>query len=206
MKTFYPDQIANLELELKHIEVLASAPCSEVYATIGPEEPIAIREIAVEVNRSTAAVGEHITKLLSVGLIIPVGTRKRRARTETLYVRSCVDYHVNSRKLTPEAREAYITRFRCQMRQVDRYHSNAQRTFAVDESLVDYFSYRWQVGYMTRENAIKFKEEIKEFHARFVSLLEDNPEVRKNGEYVRVQHSMTFLPTQRESEKRLKSR
>jgi hypothetical protein len=201
MSTYFPNQVPFLELEYKHIEVLASAPCSEVYATIGPIEPISIREISAEVGRSTASVGEHISKLLAVNLIIPVGTRKRRAREETLYARACVSYNITVRNLSSEASEAYITRFRCQMRQIDRYHAHAQKAIQHDPDFADFFAYRWQMGYMDRESAIKFKEEMSGFLNRFRAHITTDPEIRAKGDFVRVQFSATFLPTQRESEK-----
>ena len=201
----HPNQIDFLKLEKEHLTVLASAPCTEVFQAMSYVEPMSIREIALEVNRSTASVGEHIVKLLEVGLIVAVGTRKRRAREETLYAMKAADHRFDPVGQSEEATEACIKKFRCDLRQTDHMSAAAFHAIRKEPSLHDYVLIRSYAGYMSKDNVDKLRKAMEDIAKLFSELVETDPEVRENGEFTRVKISTVILPTKRESLKRLEN-
>lgn len=204
MAKLHPDQIDLMYLDLDHLKVLSSAACSEVFQAMSFEEPLSIREISQEVNRSTASVGEHIVKLLDAGLILPVGTRKRRAREEALYAHKADSNILDPTKMDPDILTEYITKFRCDSRQSVRLMTLATQALANDKELLDYMAEKSFVGYLSREGAKKVKAAMKVAFDTFNENIEHDPQVRENGDYTRTKLTAFILPTQRESEKRLK--
>lgn len=200
----FPDQIEVLQLEEKHLAVLASAPCAEVYQEIPFSEGISIREIAEEVNRSTASVGEHIAKLLDVGLITVVGTRKRHAREEILYALKASHFLFDPVGQSEGATEECIRKFRCDLRQTDRMSAAAFRAIRDVPELYDAVLIRSYVGYFDKESALKVKKALADLAVLFSELHEEDREVREKGDYTRIKLSMVMLPTVRESESRVK--
>lgn len=203
MSVPHPDQIELLELEEKHLAVLASAPCSEVFQELSFKQGTSIREIAEEVNRSTASVGEHIAKLLEVGLIVAVGTRKRHAREETLYAYKAAHHLFDPVGQSEGATEECIRKFRCDLRQTDRMSAAAFRAIRSDADLYKYVLIRSYVGYYNEESTARIKKALEDVAVLFSELNEEDPGVRANGDYARIKLSMVLLPTVRESESRV---
>ena len=204
MKFQHPSQIDRLYLDQTHLAILASAPCSEVFQALSFEEPLSIREIALEVNRSTASVGEHISKLIDAQLIVPVGTRKRRAREETLYAHRALSNILDPTHLTPEILQEYVTKFRCDSRQSVRIMGLAMQALQNEKELVEYMFEKSFVGYINKEAAQKIKQAMKVAFDTFNENLQHDPSKRELEEYVRVKFTAFMVPTQRESEKRIK--
>lgn len=201
----YPEQTDLLELNLDQIRVLSSSACSEVFSAFSPLEPLSAREIGKEVGRSAAAVHEHVDKLLDVGLIVPVETRKRRSRVETLYVHKGLITRFVIAKQNREALEAYADRFKAQMRLAERQFASAMDAASVEKSIVDFLAYKWVTGYLDRASALRLKEAINQIQALMEESRATEPSQREEGEYVRVIFSSLLLPVVHESRKRSNS-
>ncbi len=198
----YPEQTELLELNLDQIRVLSSSACSEVFSAFSPIEPLSAREVGKEVGRSAAAVHEHIDKLLAVDLIVPVETRKRRSRVETLYVHKGQVTRLVIAKQNREALEAYADRFKAQMRLAERQFASAMDAASVDKSIVDFLAYKWVTGYLDRASALRLKEAINQIQSLMEESRTTEPSQREEGEYVRVIFSSLLLPVVHESRKR----
>lgn len=201
----YPEQIELLELNLDQIRVLSSSACSEVFSAFSAIEPLSAREVGNEVGRSAAAVHEHVDKLLDVGLIVPVETRKRRSRVETLYVHKGLITRFVIARQNREALEAYADRFKAQMRLAERQFASAMDAASVDKSIVDFLAYKWVTGYLDKTSALRLKEAINQIQALMEESRTTEPAVREEGEYVRVIFSSLLLPVVHESRKRSNS-
>jgi predicted transcriptional regulator len=205
MKKIHPDQVDRLSLTHEHISALASYAVSEVFACFNPNEPRAIREVAGEIGKTAAAVGDHVKKLVEVGLLIQVGTQKRRSRTEALYANKGLDTHLGQANQPIELREKYVERFDGQMRLLDRQHRALQKVAHEDGQFFDFFQYRWQHVFLTPENAMRLKHLMKDINELAIELNEADPKVREsNPEIVRVNLTQIMLPTQVESKRRKK--
>ncbi len=191
-----------LELKLDQVRVLSSSACSEVFSAFSPVEPLSAREVGKEVGRSAAAVHEHVDKLLDVGLIVAVDTRKRRSRIETLYVHKGVVTRFVIAKQDRESLEAYSDRFKAQMRLAERQFESAMDAASVDKSILDFLAYKWVTGYLDRPSALKLKAAVSEIQSLMEEMRETEPSRREEGEYVRVIFSSLLLPVAHESRKR----
>lgn len=203
MKKLHPDQIEKLSLDFEHITVLASYAASEVFAAFNPNEARAIREVAKEIGKTSASVGEHVKKLVECGLIMQVGIRKRRSRIEALYAHKGLDTHLPASGQPLKLKEKYVERFKGQMRLLDRQHEAMQNAAHVDNDFYEYFIYQWQHVYLSPENAQLIKERIKETNRLALQLNEGDPTKREDGEYVRCSVTGVMIPTQVESRRRL---
>jgi len=204
MEPRFPNQITREDLTHEQIAVLTSVACNEVFEALTFHEAFSIRELSLELGKSTASIGEHIAKLLEVGLIIPAGTRQRRARTETLYVQKAYHHMLELRNLPEETLQEFLTKFRCDMRHTDRTHVASQYALRKDSSLLPYMNYMTFTGYINLEGMRKLAAGVRDLHALYHDLIETDPEVRAKGEYMRIKFSTLTLPTIRESEKRTK--
>ncbi len=203
MKKIHNDQIDLLELTREHITVLASYAASEVFAAFNPNEPRSIREVASEIGKTSASVGEHVTKLVSTGLLVQVGTRKRRSRTESLYSHRGLATHFDLGKQPLSVIEKYIERFRGQMRLADRQHEAAQYAAHADPKFLQFFKYECQNIYATPEVAEQIKEGINKLIKETIAANEGDPSKRESKEYVRINVMAYMLPTQVESRHRI---
>ncbi|MBL8066984.1 MAG: ArsR family transcriptional regulator [Armatimonadetes bacterium] len=190
----------------EQLAVLASAQCNEVFEAIPYAHASSIREIAKEVDKSTASVGEHLVKLVEAGLVLAVDSRKRRAREETLYARSAFRYNLDPLKMSDKSKELYVTKFRCEMRQIDRLHALAQKGLNNDASLIDHMLYKNFAGYLSPEGATKVKEALVQALRVFVDNMETDPAKRESGHYVRAKFAAILMPAQTESERRIRKK
>lgn len=198
----FPEQIELVELSLEQIKVLSSSACSEVFSAFSPNEALSAREVGQEVGRSAAAVHEHVDKLLECDLIVAVGSRKRRSRTETLYVHRGLITRFVLAKQNQESLAAYSDRFKAQMRLAERQFQGAMEAVSVDRSLMDFLAYKWVTGYLNRENALRLKDAINEIQSVMEEMRELDPARREMGDFVRVTFSSMLMPVTHESKKR----
>ena len=206
MKPKFPGQVELLVLNPKQVKALSSVACDEVYETLGSKEPRSIREVAEEVGRSPAAVSEHMAKLVKVGLVITAGTRKRRSRTEKLYVAKAMTDRFISQENTWATIKVYLKRFQGQMRLAMREHEAAQLALRKDRSFVAFLSFRNRSVYLSPENSLIVKQKFTELSSLVAEMNEPDPEVRSAGGHVRVDVSLLMLPTVNESKKVLGKR
>ncbi|MBI1334787.1 MAG: hypothetical protein GC165_18120 [Armatimonadetes bacterium] len=202
MNPRFEGQVASLRLNAEQIHTLISSPCSEVFDALSAIEPRSAREVASDIDRSPASVGEQLAKLLDVKLIIPAGTRKRRSRTEALYVHAGMATQLFLNDLTSDGIEQYKLRFKSQMRQAERQHDAVYGAVANDPSYTDFLIYKYHTLFVDRERALRLKLAIAELQSLILELSETNADAREDGEFVRVQFTVMSLPTQQESKRR----
>jgi predicted transcriptional regulator len=201
MRPVFKGQVELLELSPRQIKAISSVACDEVYETLSNKEPRSVREIAEEIGKSPAAVNEHMAKLVRVGLALPVATRKRRSRTETLYVNKAMTDRLTAEKHTWDTIKVYFKRFQGQMRLLVRQHEAAQKAVRRDRSFVAFMSFRLRSVYLSPEHALLVKQKFTELSLMVADLNEPDPEARKTGGHVRVNVSLLMFPTVHESKK-----
>ena len=82
----YEGQVDQQFLTLDQVKALASPMRAMVFWTMRWNLPKSATDVAEEIGKSAATVRYHIASLAEVGLILAVDTRKKRSRTEALYV------------------------------------------------------------------------------------------------------------------------
>lgn len=204
MSTSHPGQVPILHLNREQIIALASAPCNEVFSTLSSVEPLSAREVAQAIERSPAAVSEQLSKLVEVGLVVHAGTRKRRSRTESLYVHAGMITRFILKGQPPDVIQAYQRRFSGQMRLVERQFDAAVEALAHDPTFQDFLIYKTVTAQVDRASALRIQLAIAEVLELIKSLGEIDPENRESGEHVRVRFSALLLPERQESAKRTK--
>lgn len=202
MNPRFPGQFDVLKLNIEQIHVLVSSVCNEVFESFSALEARSIREVATDIDRSPASVSEQIAKLLEVNLIIPAGTRKRRSRTEALFVHAGMVTRFYLLEQTKESIEQYKLRFKSQMRQAERQHDVFYDAMEKDPSFTDFLILKDHTLYVDRERALRLKLAVSELQALVNELSETNVESRAEGEFVRVQLHILSLPSQQESLRR----
>lgn len=194
MEVKFPGQIELLPMNAEQVRALSSVPCSDVFSAFWPTEALAIREVANELGKSPASVGEHVATLVGVGLLIQVGERKRRSRTEALYAHKGLITRFVMRDHDWETIEFYLNRFSGQMRLADREHAAAQRAIHVDPSFQDYLAYKWSRVYLSPKNVLKVKQAIEDLQELVRSLSEPAPGTGNGEELVRATLTTMLLP------------
>lgn len=202
MEPRFPGQVDVVKLSIEQIQALVSTACSEVFDALSPVDARSVREVAQDIDRSPASVGEQVAKLVEVGLVIQVGTRKRRSRTEALYANAGRLTQFILKEQTPESIDQFRLRFKGQMRQAERQHDAFYDAMMLDQSFADFFIYKYHTLYVDRERALRLKLAVSELQALVHELSETNVDVRSAGEFVRVQFTVMSLPAQQESKRR----
>lgn len=203
MKKIHPDQVESLSLDYGHISVLASYAASEVYSAFSPYESRAIREVAIEIGKTSASVGEHVKKLVDCGLLLQVASRKRRSRIEALYAHRAFESHLPTSGQPLKFREKYVDRFKGMMRLLDRQHEAMQNAGQLDPGFYSYFNHQWQNVFLSPANAKIIIDRMNEISTLARQLNEGDPEQREGKEFVRVSVTTVMIPTQVESRRRM---
>jgi predicted transcriptional regulator len=200
-KTRFPGQVVYLELNEKQVAALASVACDEVYSALSPIEARSVREVAEEIGKSPASVGEQLAKLVKVGLVIQVGTRKRRSRTEATYALAALVDRVRVPERPSKLVQVYFKRFQAQMRQLVKQFDAAQRALLRDRSFVAFFMSHSRIAHLSPEDSLVVKQKVRELIQLVNELDESDPEVRRAGGHVRTTLAVQLLPTVHESKK-----
>lgn len=182
-------------MRVEQITALSSVACSEVFSTFSAVEALSIREVAAFLDRSPASVGEQVVKLINCGLLITAGDRKRRSRTETLYVYAARTTNIVWKKQTPEALDAYLGRFRGQMRLAERELGMAQRAMLEDLEYRHFMAYQWRRLYLTPKSAEKVQQAIASLNELIQSLSEEPPKSPDDETLVRATFTTMLLPS-----------
>lgn len=205
MIQLHPNQLELQVLTPKHLEVLASYAAAEVFAEMGPYKPRAIREVAANIGKTSASVGEHVKKLVEVGLLIQVGTQKRRSRIEALYVHGAIDYRLEPAGYPEPERSLYIERFLGQMRLLGRQHTAFQNAAYSDDIFSKFYAFDTQYVFLSPEKMELVRDKFQEFIQFALDHNELDPDLRDSDECVRVNVCATIVPTQVESRRRTTS-
>jgi DNA-binding transcriptional ArsR family regulator len=87
-RPLWPGQVESIFLDISQIKTLCSPIRSMVYWGLDSFEAKSASDLGAEIGKTPQTVRYHLSALLELGLILAVGTRRRRSRTETLYVRT----------------------------------------------------------------------------------------------------------------------
>jgi predicted transcriptional regulator len=200
-KTRFPGQVEYLELNEKQVAALASVACDEVYSALSSIEARSVREVAEEIGKSPASVGEQLAKLVKVGLVIQVGTRKRRSRTEATYAQTALVDRVRVPERPSKIVQVYFKRFQAQMRQLVKQFDAAQKALLRDRSFVAFFMSHSRIAHLSPVDSLVVKQKVRELIQLVNELDESDPEVRRAGGHVRTTLAVQLLPTVHESKK-----
>lgn len=157
----FPGQQEQITFSLEQLECLSSPFRVEVFWTFRPDEPRSAADVAAEIGKSAQAVHYHVAELVRVGLIVPAGTRQRRARTETLYVRAGRRAFSRTGDVPLEYRKELITSFaattRMLVREVESFHEAAQ----TDPEIHELSTFRHRFLRMSPEGAERFRDKLR---------------------------------------------
>jgi predicted transcriptional regulator len=182
-------------MRIEQIVALSSVACSEVFSTFSAAEALSIREVAGFLDRSPASVGEQVVKLVNCGLLMTAGERKRRSRTEVLYVYCARTTNLIWKKQTPEALDAYLGRFKGQMRLAERELAEAQRTIIEQPEYRHFLVYQWNRLYLTPKSAEKVQQAVASLNELIHSLSEEPPTNPDDDTLVRATFTTMLLPS-----------
>lgn len=201
----FPGQVVAQVYTLEQLTALTSSAVVDVFASFSDTEPLSIREIAAELKKSTGTIGVHVETLLQAKLIIPVDTRKRHSRTETLYVHCAQKFQTKLEGQPWEHWQKSIEGLSSILRAVDRRNQEHKKTAFL---LPEYLPWGRTLGraiWLNRDNLEKFLSAISEFNDRMLELDESETEVRAEGEYIRLHTMISYYPEEAESKRRRKS-
>jgi hypothetical protein len=201
MKAKFPGQALHIFFNEEQLEVLASVACNDVYASMLPNEALAIREIAADLGKSAGAVGAVIPQPIDAGLVITAGTRRRRSRTEQLYTMSSMSGSISPDGYTPEVAQLLNKQFRGNMRAAERYQSKYTEARGIDNSFRLFGYYVWSSVYLSPENSLKIRDAMASVHDLINQLGESDPENRTDDSHVRVRMTTMMFPSVKESKK-----
>lgn len=86
-RPLWPGQVEDLYYNLEQVRSLCSPIRSLVFWSLDSYEAKSATDVAAEIGKTAQTVRYHLAALLKLDLIMPLSTRKKRSRTETLYVR-----------------------------------------------------------------------------------------------------------------------
>ena len=180
-------QVDELKLDTNHLRVLSSVACNEVMSAFDPFTPMSAKDVGDLINRSPASVLEHIQKLVGVGLLIEAGTRKRRSRTEQLFLPAgkIIRFYIQGQ--SPEALEAYMDRLSRKLKLTERNLSEVLKLVPLDESILDFLIFKTYTVTLDRERALRLKIATNELLDLLKSFAQNKFEDSASEESVRFQ-------------------
>ena len=101
----FPGQASKIPFTTDQVRTISAVTRNEVFWSFSPDEPRSASDVAKETGKSAPSVHYHVQGLVKVGLLIPVATRRRRSRTETLYVHGAKGYISQGVQAPKEYRE-----------------------------------------------------------------------------------------------------
>ncbi len=192
-KPRFPGQSDRSIFTLEQAEALTSAIRSEVFWAFDAFEPHSAADVASALGKSAQTVHYHVHELVDVGLLIGVETRKRRARTETLYVHGSLNFLGQGPKASAEYRACVRKGFTAITRAMAREEEALQDVYDVpDDSISAFSAYRRESFRLSPEQAAWLKSRLSEVLAEALNL-----EPSEDG--TRVNVAIYMKPTQGES-------
>lgn len=189
-----------LLLNLDQLRVLSSVACNDVMSAFHPFSPRSARDVGEQIERSPASVSEHVEKLLEVGLLIKAGTRKKRSRTEQLYLPAGKVIRFRMQGQSPAALDAYMDRVRGKLKSVERNFSDFLSLVPQDETILDFLLYKTYTVHLDREAALRLKIAVDDL----LELLKTYAEAEIHDGTKRYNFMAVGLPTAEELRKEKK--
>ncbi|MDI9637414.1 ArsR family transcriptional regulator [Kamptonema cortianum] len=202
MSKVHPDQTEFEDFDVVYLTALSSFAALDVFQASMRTEPFSVREIAQELGKSPAAVGEQVAKLVEAGILFKVGTRKRRSRTESLYLPRSYQWLSNLSGYTKEEFDAHAQMFRCQLKSMDRQFEALHEALAHDPDFEQFVITRHSTGKLHKSKLNKIVEAATALREMVDEALDSELSDPDDPDYVRVDFYIHMLPTQHESKKR----
>lgn len=197
-------QVELIELNLDQIQALSSPATNDVFWSFSFTDPMSAREVSYEIGKASSTTGYHIDKLISVGLLIKAGTRKRRSRIEQLYVQAANKVRANLAGKPEEFYEAANKGFAALTRSMSKEREAAYEAMFVDHSWSEKMIYRTVRVYLKPEDAAIAFELIEKLHTH-VRNANVSPEEAANSESIKRFHVFSNMtPTKSESKKHMR--
>lgn len=198
----FPGQVPVIDFELEQVRVLASPFSSEVFWSFSPDKPFAANDIARDIGKTSATVGYHIKKLLEVGLLIPTGTRKKRSRTETLYIHAAKNFFSKTVGQSDEYLSAIVDGFKAVSRNTAREYEEFHKTLPLDSSFREFLFHRRNTLYLDSARLQALRARYTQFLQEALDLSLDAEEAARNSDVVRLTLTDILVPTVPESIRR----
>lgn len=193
-RALFPGQVEQLTYNHEQLLALTSVARTSVLWGFNENKPLSVAEVASLIGKSPQSVHAHVNKLVEVGLLIPVETRKKRSRTEKAYVYAARELFTPEPPYSPATRLALSAKFTALMRQMVREMTLAQQVMEHDASFRAYTFSRFYNVMVTEEEAWTIRRFLQE------ALL--GASRMTQGEGARVTLSCLMLPAIGESEER----
>lgn len=199
----FPGQKDLVHINLEMMELLSSAATYEVLLSFSFVEPRSIPDLALELGKSQATVGSHVSKLLKVGLIVEAGTRKKRSRTERLFVWTGRGTYHDFANQPKEYFAATSARTNALLRKYGKQYSlYMERVFHNEDDLLR-GAMRWRPMLISKEGALVLREAMFEVH-ELAARLEAEAKAGEGSEHEHAFMITTFMPTIYSSLKRIR--
>lgn len=172
--TYWPGQIPRLVFSLRQLRAIASSSRSSVFWAYSNHVPYSTSDIGQALGRSSQSVRYHTNELIKVGLLIPVETRKRKARTEVAYVTAGVECCTADPPLSAPYLLEKRRGFQALWRQFDRDRAavNMVENLVPEKGAVSRL--KILCPRLTRDQLARFQVEVSELMDRYGAL--DTPE------------------------------
>ena len=161
----FPGQIEKLTFTLEHVRALASPVRALVFWCFSASEPKSVSDIASEIGKSSQTVRYHVNALVELELIISVEERKRRSRTEQLYVRKGLVSLDSGADGTPEYNRYRARGMALECRKMTREAETYYKILERERSVVAYSLIRKSHIRISREQAAKLRRDIANLYA-----------------------------------------
>jgi len=194
-KPLFPGQIERLTFTLEHVRALASPVRALIFWCFNPYEPMSVSDIAKEIGKSAQTVRYHVNALLELDLILVVDERKRRSRTENLYVRKAVESLDSGAEGTREYNRYRARGLALEARKMTRETAGYYGVLESDPSVVAYSLLRKTHLKLNVEQARKLRQGISQLFREATQ----NQTSREDGG-VQVNLFMYIMPTAHQSE------
>lgn len=193
-RALFPGQLEQLTYNHEQLLALTSVARTSVLWGFNENKPLSVAEVASLIGKSPQSVHAHVNKLVEVGLLIAVETRKKRSRTEKAYVYAARELFTPQPPFSRESRLALSARFTSLMRQLVREMTLAQQVMEEDPSFQAFTFSRFY-------NVMVSEEEAWAIRRFFQETLLGASRMTK-GEGARVTLSCLMVPAVGESEAR----
>lgn len=160
MRELFPGQSEKASFTLDQVKCLASAARAEVFWSFSPSDPRSVAEVAEALGRSASATTYHVSELVDAGLLLVVDERKRRSRTERLFVMASQSYISHSFKEGPEYRENMLLGYAAMLRLLLREREELSQALLIRPDLIECATYRRLQARVPVERAAELKTEV----------------------------------------------
>lgn len=154
----FPGQAKELIYNLEQLLATTSVARTAVLWGFNEYTPLSVAEVAKVIGKSPGSVHAHVKKLVEVGLLIAVETRKKRSRTEKAYVYAARELFAPAQPCPPEFLASMNARFAVFMKNAAREMELARAVMQHDPAYGGYAVMRYSNIMVTEEDARAIRE------------------------------------------------